>query len=162
MKKLILVRHAKSSWKDDVIDHQRPLKERGYTDANMVSKALIINDFTPDLAISSDAVRAKTTAEIFISNLNIDQNIIQFNHNLYDFSGADLLSVIKSCNDNIKNLMVFGHNNALTAFVNSYGDKFIDNVPTSGVVGIAFEIQKWSNLKPGKTYTTIFPRDLKY
>ena len=161
MKKLILVRHAKSSWEHDVIDHQRPLKKRGFEDADLVSKSFKNQGIKVDLVVSSDAIRAKTTAEIFISNLSIDERIVQLNHDLYDFSGMDLIRVIKSCDNNINTLMVFGHNHAITAFVNTYGDKYIDNVPTSGLVAIKFDIDQWKELKPGKTLITIFPRDLK-
>jgi len=161
LKRLVLIRHAKSSWEHGVTDHQRPLKKRGYKDADMVSKSFNKEGFTADFVISSDAIRAKTTAEIFISNLNIDENIVRFNHNLYDFSGTDLVRIIKSCDDTINTLMVFGHNHAITAFVNTYGDKYIDNVPTSGLVAIEFDMDSWNKLKPGKTYTTLFPRDLK-
>ena len=161
MKKLVLVRHAKSSWEHDVTDHQRPLKKRGFKDADMVSNSFKKKSLTADFLISSDAIRAKTTAEIFISNLNIDESIVRFIHDLYDFSGKSLLRVIKSCDDTINTLMVFGHNNALTDFVNTFGDKYIDNVPTSGLVIIEFNIDNWKGLKPGKTSYTLFPRDLK-
>ena len=57
--------------------------------------------------------------------------------------------------------MLFGHNYAITAFVNTYGDKYIDNVPTSGLVAIEFDMDHWNELKPGKTLITLFPRDLK-
>ena len=80
---------------------------------------------------------------------------------LYDFTGHQLKEVIKSCDDNIKVLMIFGHNNAITNFVNTYGDVMIDNVPTCGVTIIDFDIKKWSYLKKGKTIKTLFPRDLK-
>ncbi|MGB5419549.1 SixA phosphatase family protein [Algibacter sp.] len=160
MKKLILVRHAKSSWEYDVTDHERPLKSRGYKDADIVSKALK-GRLKPDLVISSDAARTKETSDIFVSNLNINTDIVTYNHDLYDFSGANLLQVIKSCDNIINTLMIFGHNHALTAFVNTYGDTYIDNVPTSGVVIIEFDINQWHDLKPGKTLTTLFPRDLK-
>ncbi|MDA9070232.1 histidine phosphatase family protein [Arenitalea sp.] len=161
MKKLVLVRHAKSSWEHDVTDHQRPLKKRGFKDADMVSNSFKKISLTADFLISSDAIRAKTTAEIFISNLNMDESIVRFTHDLYDFSGKSLLRVIKSCDDIINTLMVFGHNHALTDFVNTYGDKYIDNVPTSGLVIIEFDIDNWKDLKPGKTCYTLFPRDLK-
>jgi len=161
LKRLILIRHAKSSWEHGVTDHQRPLKGRGFKDADMVSKSFKNKGLTADLVISSDAIRAKTTAEIFISNLNIDENIVRFNHDLYDFSGTDLQRIIKSCDDTINTLIVFGHNHAITAFVNTYGDKYIDNVPTSGLVAIAFDIAQWNQLKLGKTFITLFPRDLK-
>lgn len=161
MKNIILVRHAKSSWKYNVIDHERPLNERGHNDANMVSNNLINSNLSVNLILSSDAVRAKTTADIFISNLKINKNIVQFNHDLYDFAGSNLIKTIKACDDSIKNLMIFGHNHAITAFVNTYGNQYIDNVPTCGVVIINFDIDNWNNLTQGKTTKTLFPRDLK-
>jgi len=162
MKKLILVRHAKSSWKHDVIDHERPLKSRGFNDAEIVSKHLKNSELLNiDLVLSSDAMRAKTTAGIFVSNLEISQEIFNLNHDLYDFSGENLIKTIKQCDDNISNLMIFGHNHALTAFVNTFGSIYIDNVPTSGVVFIEFEINSWKNLTQGKTTKTLFPRNLK-
>jgi phosphohistidine phosphatase len=57
--------------------------------------------------------------------------------------------------------MVFGHNHAITAFVNAYGSVYIDNVPTCGVVIIDFDINNWKDLNKGKTVKTLFPRDLK-
>ncbi len=161
MKKLILIRHAKSSWEHDVIDHQRPLKKRGVNDANLVSNALYERNEVPNIVLCSDAMRTKMTAEIFISNLNIDNSIVHFNHELYDFSGSDLVKIIKSCDDSINTLMIFGHNHAITAFVNTYGDRYIDNVPTSGVVVIQFGIDQWRDLNSGKILYSIFPRDLK-
>ena len=161
MKKLILVRHAKSSWKNNVIDHERPLNKRGYNDALMLSKYLKSKTLKIDSVLSSDAVRAKTTADIFIDNLNISQEIFSLNHVLYDFSGENLIQTIKECDHSINYLMIFGHNHAITSFVNTYGDKYIDNVPTCGVTTIEFEIDFWKNLNQGKTISTLFPRDLK-
>lgn len=160
MKKLILMRHAKSSWEFNVSDHERPLKTRGYKDAELVSKYLV-NEIKPELIMSSDALRAKTTAGIFVSNLNIGSKEIVLNHLLYDFSGADLVNVIKNCSDSVNELMIFGHNYAITNFVNSYGDLPIDNVPTSGATILEFEVDRWSDIKKGKTIKTMFPRDLK-
>jgi phosphohistidine phosphatase len=160
MKKIILVRHAKSSWEHNVSDHDRPLNEKGFDDAHMVS-CEIYGKINPDLILSSDAVRAKTTAKIFLSNLNISENKLVLNHQLYDFSGYNLLEVIKNCDNSINEILIFSHNNAITNFVNSYGNLYIDNVPTCGVTIIEFYINHWKELKKGRTIETIFPRDLK-
>lgn len=161
MKKLILVRHAKSSWKFDVIDHERPLNDRGLSDAELISTSIKKSDPIIDFVLSSDAIRTKSTLDFFINALNINKSIVTFSHDLYDFSGENLIEVIKSVDDSINNLMVFGHNHAITHFVNMFGDRFIDNVPTCGVVIIEFEIEHWQNLNSGKTVKTIFPKDLK-
>ena len=161
MKKLILIRHAKSSWKHDVIDHERPLNSRGVKDVELMSNHLKEKGLQVDLVLSSDAVRAKTTANGIISNLNIDKKLVYLNHDLYDFSGYNLVGAIKGINETVNNVLIFGHNNAITSFVNTYGDKYIENVPTCGVVIIKFNIKKWENLNKGMTLKTVFPRDLK-
>lgn len=160
MKTLILVRHAKSSWEYKVSDFERPLKPRGFKDADKIFKVLK-NEIHPDIIISSDANRAKTTAELYVNHLNTDKNKINLNHLLYDFSGVNLIQVVKKCKNSVDVLMIFGHNNAITNFVNTYGDVIIDNVPTCGVTIIEFNIENWSDLNKGKTIKTLFPRDLK-
>jgi phosphohistidine phosphatase len=160
MKTLILVRHAKSSWEFHLKDHERPLNQRGYKDANLVFEALK-NEIHPDIIISSDANRAKTTAELYVANLKINKDEIILNNLLYDFSGEKLLQVVKNTEERINTLMIFGHNNAITNFVNSFGDMIIDNVPTCGVTIMEFNIKKWSDLNKGKTIKTLFPKDLK-
>lgn len=161
MKKIIIVRHAKSSFKYNVIDHERPLNNRGYDDAHLLSKHLGNKKLNIDLVLSSDATRAKNTANIFISNLKINENLFILDHDLYDFSGENLTRKIKACNDSINDLMVFGHNHAITAFVNAYGDKYIENVPTCGIVIMEFDIKHWKDLNKGETIETLFPKDLK-
>lgn len=161
MKTLIVIRHAKSSWEFDVIDHERPLKKRGINDARLIATKLKSYNINPDKVLVSDATRTKLTAQIILPLLNIPDNKVVFEHKLYDFSGKDLVNVIKSCDDAVNTLMVFGHNHAITAFVNTYGDVFIDNVPTCGVVILKFNDDKWSKITLGKTAHTIFPRDLK-
>lgn len=160
MKKIILVRHAKSSWEYDVIDHERPLNDRGISDAEMVSKALKNNAINVDLILSSNSVRTTATSNIFISNLNLHDTNIRYDYDLYDFAGSNLIQVIKACDDSVNCLMLFGHNHAITAFVNTFGNKYIDNVPTCGVVIIEFSITSWKDLNKGKTLKTLFPRDL--
>ena len=161
MKKIVIVRHAKSSWKHNVIDFERPLNNRGLNDALLISKHDFFKNFKPDLILSSDAKRARTTAEIFIKSLKLYDVDFQLNNKLYDFAGNDLIEVIKNCSNSINNLMVFGHNYAITSFVNFYGSFSIDNVPTSGLVCIEFHISDWKDLTPGQCNFKVFPKDLK-
>lgn len=98
---------------------------------------------------------------MFKKNLNITDAIFKLNTKLYDFTGDNLTTVIKSCDKSINTLLLFGHNYAITAFANNYGSVFIDNVPTCGVVILAFNINNWNDLKKGESLKTIFPKDLK-
>ena len=160
MKTLYLVRHAKSSWQHDVDDHKRPLNERGLRDAPRVAQKVAAHLDKPDLVMSSDAVRAKTTATYFIKAFSIPENELVLEHKLYDFSGNDVLQVIRTCPDNVDCLMLFGHNNAMTTLVNVYGDKPMDNVPTCGCIAITFDTDRWKDIQNGKTILTCIPKEL--
>lgn len=161
MKILYLVRHAKSSWKHDVDDHKRPLKERGERDGELVSNKVKTEIEPPQKLISSDATRALSTAHYFKEALDIDDENFETNHDLYDFSGQNVMRIIKSLDDTFDSVMIFGHNHAFTSVVNMLGNEYIDNVPTCGFVMLQFEESKWSQITTGKTIKTIFPRDLK-
>lgn len=158
---LYIIRHAKSSWEFDVNDFNRPLKKRGHKDAYLVSNYLKVNFLKPNRIVSSDAERAQKTAQIYIKNLELETVEFKLDNELYDFSGNGLMNIVKFCDDSIDKLMVFGHNYAITNFVNVYGDNPIENVPTSGFVEIHFNINTWKDLKKGKTVRTLFPKDLK-
>ena len=161
MKKIVFVRHAKSSWKYDVGDVDRPLKKRGIIDSGLVSKKFEGSGVRPEAVFSSPAKRAFETCKIFVRNLNIIEENVRINEGLYDFGGQNVVQFIKSISDNYKTVMIFGHNHALTSIVNTYGNVYIDNLPTSGLVVIEFDIENWIDLKQGKTVNTILPRDLK-
>ena len=107
MKKLVLIRHAKSSWEHQVPDFERPLKKRGINDAQLISKYVKGKIEIPDLILSSDANRAKSTAIIFKESMELDDRVINLRHDLNDFSGENLLKTIKGCSDSINTLMIF-------------------------------------------------------
>jgi len=160
MKKLILVRHGKSSWDMPVKDHGRPLNNKGIKNSNLIFEQIQTKLPERFLVWSSTAKRARDTAKIFNEVLNIPQELTVLNEDLYTFDEATLTKTIKNCNDSVPSLIIFGHNNAITDFVNKFGNKFIENVPTSGVVIIEFPQENWNNINNGKTVTTLFPKDL--
>lgn len=161
MKTLYFVRHAKSSWKHDVDDHQRPLKSRGRSDASLVSDKAAAEMKPPQFCVSSDAVRAKSTAAYFVNAFKVADENFTLDHSLYDFSGQQVMSLIKGLDDTYDRVMIFGHNHAFTSIVNMLGDEYIENVPTCGFVAIEFDTDSWQNINVGKTIKTIFPRNLK-
>jgi phosphohistidine phosphatase len=146
MKQLILVRHAKSSWDLPVQDFDRPLSNRGIQDAHLISSKVI--NYLPETFIiwSSAAKRAMETAIIFKKEL-------------YTFDLSKLETIIKNCNDQFDNLILFGHNEAITHFVNKFGNVTVDNVSTSGFVSITFETNSWKAISNGKTNKIILPKD---
>lgn len=161
MKTLYMVRHAKSSWEHDVIDHKRPLKKRGDNDAILVSNYVSKEVKKPKKIISSDAVRALTTAQYFKKAFNIADENFEMNHTLYDFSGHKVMDIIKNLDNSLDRVMIVGHNHAFTSVANMLGNKYIDNVPTCGFVEIQFDDSQWNTISTGTTVQTIFPRDLK-
>jgi phosphohistidine phosphatase len=161
MKNLILVRHAKSNWDAPLQDIDRPLNQRGMKDAHLVS--LNIQDFIPKIYViwSSIAKRAADTARIFAQNILYPIESILFKDELYTFDEKHLENIIKSCDNSIDSLIIFGHNAAMTNFVNKFGDVFISNLPTSGFVSLQFDTNYWEKIEKGKTKKIIVPKDLK-
>jgi len=162
MKNLIIVRHSKSSWDLPLNDIDRPLSKRGIHDAHLISSKL--HDLLPKSFIiwSSNAKRAKETAMIFSQNLLISYENIQIEEELYTFEVKKLEEIIKKCKNTYDNLILFGHNEAITNFVNKFGDTFIENVPTSGVVFMHFDTNDWNELEKGKVNRFIFPSHYKH
>jgi phosphohistidine phosphatase len=161
MKNLILIRHAKSSWDTPVQDKDRHLSNRGVKDAHLVSSNILKHLPKTFIIWSSTAKRAAETATIFAQNMACPEESIVFKDDLYTFDEKQLEKIVKSCNNDYENMILFGHNGAITDFVNKFGDVFIENVPTSGLVSINFENDDWEIISNGKTQKVIFPRDLK-
>ena len=156
---LVLIRHAKSSWEGNLPDHKRPLSSRGIEDAKLVfNKISSLLDFEYKI-LSSSSKRTTQTAKLFckINGVNFDDVI--FEDELYTFNLKEFEKIISK--NFKKNLIIFGHNNAITDFVNKFGDYYIENVPTCGVVMFKFDELDTFSPKKGVIIKTIFPRDLK-
>jgi phosphohistidine phosphatase len=161
MRTILFVRHAKSSWEYDVSDQDRPLKQRGINDAHLVAERLKSLSLNIDYTFSSPANRALHTCMIFLRILNFDFNKLLVSKELYDFSGDSVLAFLKDVKNEHKTILVFGHNYALTTLVNTLGDRYIENVPTSGLIKIEFSTDSWETIKKGRTTEVIFPKELR-
>ena len=161
MKNIILIRHAKSSWDAPLNDKDRHVSIVGVKDAHLISSNVLKYLPKKFVILSSNAKRAIETATIFAQNWMCPFESIIYMDELYTFDENQLEQTIKSFNNGYENVILFGHNAAITNFVNKFGDIIIDNVPTSGFVSIIFDCEKWNLLSKGKTEKTLFPRDLK-
>lgn len=161
MKTLILVRHGKSSWEYSVDDKDRPLQERGVNDGHLVSTKFKSHKIPIDAVFSSPANRALHTCMIFLRQLNFPFVKFRVTNELYDFSGDSVLKFLNTLDDTLDTVMIFGHNEAFMNVVNSLGNSYIDNVPTTGLVQIRFEVNDWASVTKGTTTQAIFPKDLK-
>ena len=161
MKEIILIRHGKSSWENPFDDFERGLIDKGIK--NSVKVALATKEYIDDefTIWSSPARRAITTAQIVTDNWANPKLEIITKPDLYTFDARVLEEVIATCENNVKKLIIFGHNEAITDFVNKFGTIPIKNVPTSGFVSLQMDTEHWAALKRGRTTHIIFPKDLE-
>jgi len=146
LKTLYLVRHAKSDWSDQSLtDFDRPLNKSGKKDAPFMGKVLREKEVAPDIIISSPAKRAKKTAIEIAEKLNYTVERIIFNEELYDASSKEILHIVKRIDEQNNSAMIFGHNPGLTLLNNYISNKYIDNIPTTGIVALSLDV-KWSEV----------------
>ena len=86
---------------------------------------------------------------------------VELTRSLYDFSGESVLHFVKSLENTINSVAIFGHNYAFTNIANQLGSMRIDNIPTSGLVQIKFPVDSWSDLEMGTTELILFPKELR-
>ena len=148
MKRLTLIRHAKSSWSEaGLADFDRPLNERGQRDAPRMGKRLRKHGLSPDLMVSSPAKRALTTAQTIAQAIAYPNDTIYKLDAIYEASLATLLNVVRQLDDSHSDVVLFGHNPGITVLANFLAGAHIDNVPTCGVVTIELAVDSWSNVE---------------
>lgn len=144
MKTLYIVRHAKSSWDfPDLPDVGRPLLEKGISNTNKIIKELNEKGVKIDMLVSSHAKRAFETAKLIAKGIFFPVEKIEVSRNIYQVNRDEIFNVIFSQNDEMDSLMIVGHNPTLTQFANIFLEEQIDLLPTSGIVSIDFETDKW-------------------
>jgi phosphohistidine phosphatase len=149
MKTFFLVRHAKSSWDDPALpDKDRPLGARGKRDAPKMAKRLAKRGVTPDVLLSSPAKRAFDTAKVFAEALDYHVKDIVVHEHLYAGAADDLLEVVRTLDDKVQSVMLFGHNPELTELAHRLSRKFT-RLPTCSVAEFTFDVKSWSDV--GKT-----------
>lgn len=147
MKTLYLLRHAKSSWDfPQLSDHDRPLNNRGRTDAPLIGEKLAERNIRPDLMVSSPAVRALTTATLVAKEIGYEVERIAVVERAYHADTEDLLEIIQETPPKVEELMLVGHNDGLTDLVNQLSPTYIDNVPTTGIVSLSFDTSSWEDI----------------
>jgi len=166
MKKLLLMRHAKSSWKDSELpDHERPLKKKGQKDAEQMGKMLKSKDLTPDLILTSSAVRAKETAEIIAEASKAGKKSIVVLDALYMAEPQSIVDVIREHGKDHNTVMVVGHNPGMEAFLQIVNGG-VESLPTAAIAYVGVGVEKWKHLgeKKGdevKLKKLWRPKDLK-
>jgi phosphohistidine phosphatase len=147
MKTLLVLRHAKSSWHDPAVDdHERPLNKRGCRDAPRMGQLLSEQRLTPDVILSSDAVRARLTAEAVAETARYAGEIV-LDPNLYLASPDGIVAQLRTIRaSKAGTVMIVGHNPGLEDLVAKLTGEEHD-MPTAALAQIALPIDRWRDLK---------------
>ena len=146
MKTLLVLRHAKSSWSDPTVDdHDRPLNARGTRDAPRMGLLIRELHLTPDVIISSDAVRARVTAAAVAEALGFGEEIRR-ERRLYLASPSDIVAVVRTVPAPATIAMIVGHNPGLEELVERLSGES-NELPTAALAQIALPIERWRDLK---------------
>jgi phosphohistidine phosphatase len=146
-KTLLLMRHAKSSWKDkELKDFDRPLKKRGLEAAKLVGKTLVITDSLPDAVLTSPAKRASEAADLVIENSGY-QGTTEYFDSFYMGEPEDYINVLRELPDELDRVLVIGHNPGLEALLQVLEGK-VNALPTGAVAFLELELKHWRDLNP--------------
>lgn len=166
MKMLLILRHAKSSWKDSKIaDHDRPLNKRGLRDAPRMGWHLREEDLLPDLILSSTAFRARKTAEIVAEKSGYEGEV-EFRSDFYAADPEAYIEALSSLTDEYTRVMVVGHNPGLEELLELLTGE-PEKLPTGALAQVALPVQSWRELNDiearsleGELVNLWRPRDL--
>lgn len=148
-KQLLIIRHAKSDWAQNVSDFNRPLNKRGESNAPEMSKRLVRKNIYPKQLVSSPALRAITTAKYFADVLGIKKSDIIKEPDIYDALTQTLLDVVNKLDNQSDFTALFGHNPSLTQLVNDLSGANIYNIPTCGMALLKFPFDNWEMVSRG-------------
>ena len=146
MKTLLILRHAKSSWKHvDVPDHDRPLKKRGKRDAPRMGRLLLELDLVPQLIISSTAKRARKTAKLLAEGCSY-QGEIRLEHDLYHAGPMGYIQMLKALDDGYHRVLIIGHNPGLEVLLEVLTG-VSEWLPTAALAQVQLPIITWSEVR---------------
>ncbi|MEE4186762.1 MAG: histidine phosphatase family protein [Gammaproteobacteria bacterium] len=157
MRRLILLRHAKSSWGNPTLaDIDRSLNDRGRHDAPLMAQRLLRAGTHPDCIFCSTARRTCETVAEVLAAFGMPAGAVSYREDLYLASVRTAERVIAGAPDTATTVLVVGHNPTCTELANRYGDLAIDNVPTCGCVTIDLDIAAWSEIGSARGTTVGF------
>lgn len=163
MKTLLILRHAKSSWKaSGLADHDRPLNKRGKRDAPRMGKLVRKEGLVPDLIVCSTARRAQETAEA-VSEASGYEGEIQPAPEFYAAGPEAYLEALRRVPDDYRGVMVIGHNPGLEELLELLTDE-AEPLSTAALARVALPIKRWKDLSArtrGELMQVWRPRELE-
>ena len=169
MKTVLLLRHAKSSWKDSTLsDHDRPLNKRGRGAAPVIGTWLIANGFVPDIILSSTSERTRET----LRRLGLPDGPgpeISFDPDLYGAGPDTMFAILRKVDKTHDTAMIVAHEPGLSTFARTLASEIepgceaaFVHFPTAALAVLHTDILCWTGLSPGQAVFSRFvkPRDL--
>jgi phosphohistidine phosphatase len=163
MKRLYLLRHAKSAWPEGVADHRRPLAPRGIAAAGLMARHMQDHGLLPQATLVSTAVRTRETFALLAQTLKLSA---AFTDDIYDAAPKQLLALVRAADDANLSLMLVGHNPgiaglaaALVSPTDSDAEalaRLAEKVPTAALAVIDLPVERWRDVKPGKARLAAF------
>jgi phosphohistidine phosphatase len=164
MKRLILVRHAKTEHYNYDRDFERKLTPRGENDAKLIAEQLKNKDIIPDYFICSPANRAFRTCSVFAEALGFPKERIDEQQFLYDgYTTSDFLNFISMLDNHYNTAIVVAHNPDIALLATTLSDESFYHFPTTATAVIDFDTDMWERLEPrqGKVHLFLYPRIFK-
>lgn len=161
MKRLYLLRHAKSSWDDpSLADFDRPLNARGLKAAPFMGRYIAEHGYIPEAIVSSPAERAKETAQLVKTNAGLALDI-RFDERIYEASPYTLSEVASGLDDRFASAMIVGHNPGMEGFIRHLTGE-IEPMPTATLAVIDLEVDSWAKIGrlAGRLVRVIRPKDV--
>ncbi len=144
-KTLLILRHAKSSWKEpNLTDYQRPLNSRGLSDAPRMGQLLIEQNLIPDLIVASSASRANTTAALIAQECNCIDRIVPYKE-LYLAAPETHVRVLQEQNNDDSTIMIVAHNPGVEQLVYDLTGHE-EAMPTAALAVVLLPIDRWADL----------------
>jgi phosphohistidine phosphatase len=153
MRRLMLLRHAKSAWPAGMADHERPLAERGRSASLRMGRYMAGEGLLPDLVVISTARRAQETWELARSAFARD--ILRHDEpRVYGATQPAILAVVGETGADVRSLLLVGHNPGLQDLALQLIGKARQSdlarlrrkYPTAGLVVIDFDVERWGEL----------------
>lgn len=161
MKRLLLLRHAKSSWGDPgLADFDRPLNERGLRAAPLMGRLMRQRRVQPDLIISSPAERARRTA-VLVAEAAGFAAPLRFDERIYEATAARLVEVVSQAEEGAGELLLVGHNPGMEELLELLTGE-ARRMPTAALARIQLDIEKWGKLRErtGRLEWHVKPKEL--
>jgi phosphohistidine phosphatase len=145
MKTLLILRHAKSSWKHpELTDHDRPLNKRGKRDAPRIGKLVRDNGLMPDLIMSSTAERARKTAKA-VAKASGYKSKIELTPAFYHAGPEAYISALRNLSDDYRRIMVVGHNPGMEELLELLTGR-VEVMPTAALALVSLPVTQWREL----------------